>query len=95
MWQGAAAIGGLFFVLGAATEGLTVQLVAGLWDEWRDRQAGETNRSCAMIITDATEFVGELHDRMPVILEPKQFQASLTGGAGLELLKPAANDLLQ
>jgi putative SOS response-associated peptidase YedK len=38
---------------------------------------------------------GELHDRMPVILEPKQFQASLTGGAGLELLKPAANDLLQ
>ena len=48
-----------------------------------------------MIITDANEFVGELHDRMPVILEPKQFQASLTGGAGLELLKPAANDLLQ
>jgi GAF domain-containing protein len=70
-------------------------IMMALWDEWRDRQTGETNRSCAMIITDATEFVGELHDRMPVILEPKQFQASLTGGAGLELLKPAANDLLQ
>src|SRR6202043_3670867 len=43
--------------------------IAGLWDEWRDRQAGETIRSCAMIITDANEFVGELDDRMPVILE--------------------------
>jgi putative SOS response-associated peptidase YedK len=69
--------------------------IAGLWDEWRDRQAGETIRSCAMIITDANDFVGELHDRMPVILEPEQFEAWLTGSAGLELLKPAANDVLQ
>ena len=69
--------------------------IAGLWDEWRDRQAGETIRSCAMIITDANDFVGELHDRMPVILEPEQFEARLTGAAGLELLKPAANDVLQ
>ena len=69
--------------------------IAGLWDEWRDRQAEETIRSCAMIITDANEFVGELHDRMPVILEPEQFEARLTGAAGLELLKPAANDVLQ
>jgi putative SOS response-associated peptidase YedK len=69
--------------------------IAGLWDEWRDRQANETIRSCAMIITDANEFVGELHDRMPVILEPEQFQAWLTGAAGLEILKPAGNDVLQ
>jgi putative SOS response-associated peptidase YedK len=41
-----------------------------------------------MIITEANEFVGELHDRMPVILEPEQFEAWLTGAAGL-LLKPA------
>jgi putative SOS response-associated peptidase YedK len=43
-----------------------------------------------MIITDANELAGELHDRMPVILEPEQFEARLTGAAGLELLKPAA-----
>jgi putative SOS response-associated peptidase YedK len=47
-----------------------------------------------MIITEANEFVGELHDRMPVILEPEQFEAWLTGAAGL-LLKPAGNDVLQ
>jgi putative SOS response-associated peptidase YedK len=48
-----------------------------------------------MIITDANELVGELHDRIPVILEPEQFEARLTGAAGLELLKPAVNDVLQ
>ena len=69
--------------------------IAGLWDEWRGRQGGETIRSCAMIITDANQFVGELHDRMPVILEPGQFEAWLTGAADIELLKPAANNVLQ
>jgi putative SOS response-associated peptidase YedK len=36
-----------------------------------------------------------IHDRMPVILEAADFEAWLTGGAGSELLKPAANDLPQ
>jgi len=26
--------------------------IAGLWDEWRDRESGETLRSCTMIITE-------------------------------------------
>jgi putative SOS response-associated peptidase YedK len=29
--------------------------IAGLWDAWRDKQAGETVKSCAMVITDAIE----------------------------------------
>jgi putative SOS response-associated peptidase YedK len=69
--------------------------VAGLWDEWRDRQAGETIRSCAMIVTEANRFVAKLHDRMPAILEPEQFEAWLTGAAGLDILNPAAYDVLQ
>jgi putative SOS response-associated peptidase YedK len=68
---------------------------AGLWDEWRDKQAGDTIKSCTMIITNANAFVGDLHDRMPVILEGDQFEAWLTGAAGTELLKPAADDVLQ
>jgi putative SOS response-associated peptidase YedK len=36
--------------------------IAGLWDAWRDKQAGQTVKSCAMVITDANEFVGEVHD---------------------------------
>jgi putative SOS response-associated peptidase YedK len=69
--------------------------IAGLWDTWCDKQAGETVKSCAMVITDANEFVAEVHDRMPVILEVDQFEPWLSGSAGLEMLKPAANDVLQ
>jgi putative SOS response-associated peptidase YedK len=69
--------------------------VAGLWDRWHDKQAGETVKSCAMIITDANEFVAEVHDRMPVVLEPDQFERWLSGGAGAELLKPTGSDVLQ
>ena len=57
--------------------------------------AGETLKSCAMVITDANEFVAEVHDRMPVILEADQFEPWLSERAGIELLKPAANDVLQ
>jgi putative SOS response-associated peptidase YedK len=48
-----------------------------------------------MIITEANDFVREVHDRMPVILEPPDFDAWLDRSAGAELLKPASNDLLQ
>jgi putative SOS response-associated peptidase YedK len=48
-----------------------------------------------MIITQANALVGEVHDRMPVILEPGDIDAWLTDGAETELLKPAANEVLQ
>jgi putative SOS response-associated peptidase YedK len=48
-----------------------------------------------MVITDANAFVADLHDRMPVILDSDQFEPWLTGAAGVELLKPAADDVLQ
>jgi len=47
------------------------------------------------MLDQANEFVGEVHDRMPIILEADQFAPWLTGRAGLEVLKPAANDVLQ
>jgi putative SOS response-associated peptidase YedK len=69
--------------------------IAGLWDEWKDKATGESLKSCTMIITEPNDFVAEVHDRMPVILEPKDFQPWLSAEAGLEALKPAANDVLQ
>jgi putative SOS response-associated peptidase YedK len=52
-------------------------------------------RSCTMIITEPNDFVREVHDRMPVLLEPDQFTAWLDGSAGKEVLKPARDGLLQ
>jgi putative SOS response-associated peptidase YedK len=79
----------------AARDGSPALTTAGLWDEWRDKASGETLKSCTMIITEPNEFVAELHDRMPVLLAEKDFESWLNGRVGMELLKPAANDLLQ
>jgi putative SOS response-associated peptidase YedK len=48
-----------------------------------------------MIITEANPFVAEVHERMPVILEEKDFEPWISGQAGEELLKPAVNGVLQ
>jgi DNA-binding transcriptional LysR family regulator len=48
-----------------------------------------------MVITEPNAFVGELHDRMPVLLAENDFEPWLSSVAGVELLKPAPNDLLQ
>jgi putative SOS response-associated peptidase YedK len=66
-----------------------------LWDEWRDRATGEKLQSCTMLITEPNSFVAEVHDRMPAMLSEKDFEPWLRGEAGVELLKPAADDLLQ
>jgi putative SOS response-associated peptidase YedK len=68
---------------------------AGLWDEWKDRATGETLKSCAMIITEPNAMVAEVHDRMPVVLEQEHFTPWLDNEAGLEILEPAAEDVLQ
>ena len=77
-----------------ARDGSPILTTAGLWDEWKDRQSGETIRSCTMIITEPNKFVAEVHDRMPVLLRPDQFDAWLDGSAGKEILVPAAEDML-
>ncbi|HHJ17594.1 MAG TPA: SOS response-associated peptidase [Gammaproteobacteria bacterium] len=44
---------------------------AGLWDHWRREGAGFD--SCSIIVTDANETMQPIHDRMPVILNPAQY----------------------
>ncbi len=68
---------------------------AGLWDEWKNIETDEPLRSCTMIVTDANALASKVHDRMPVLLQPPDFDAWLTGRAGLERLKPAPDGYLQ
>lgn len=68
---------------------------AGLWDEWKDIETGEPLKSCTMIVTNANALAAKVHDRMPVLLQPQDFDAWLKGTAGAELLKPAPDDYLQ
>ena len=78
-----------------ARDGSPALTIAGLWDEWQDKASGETLKSCTMIITEPNKFVAEVHDRMPVLLAEKDYEPWLSGKAGLELLKPAAENVLQ
>ena len=77
-----------------ARDGSPALTVAGLWDEWTDRESGKPLKSCTMIITEPNEFVAEVHDRMPVLLAEQDFDPWLSGAAGVELLRAAPNDLL-
>lgn len=45
---------------------------AGLWEIWNDPSGGEV-RSFTIITTEANAMMREIHDRMPVILEPKDY----------------------
>jgi putative SOS response-associated peptidase YedK len=44
---------------------------AGLWESW---DKGDGNRSCTIITTDANDLVGKVHNRMPVILHPEDYE---------------------
>ena len=43
--------------------------MAGLWENWRS-PAGEQIRSCTIVTITPNELCGQLHNRMPVILNP-------------------------
>ena len=45
---------------------------AGLWDEWQSPE-GSSIRSCTIVTTKPNKFLASIHDRMPVILHPKDY----------------------
>lgn len=54
------------------TDGTPLAL-AGIWDHWQTPD-GDTLESCAIITTEPNEFMSEITDRMPVILDKKDWQ---------------------
>jgi putative SOS response-associated peptidase YedK len=73
-----------------------VMALAGLWERWAPRPAptgaSEPIESCTILTTSANELVGRLHDRMPVMLDPADYERWLDGEAAavslLPLLRP-------
>lgn len=45
---------------------------AGLWEHW-EAPGGEAIESCTILTTEANELLRPIHDRMPVILAPKDY----------------------
>jgi putative SOS response-associated peptidase YedK len=76
-----------FFISGADAPLLSI---AGLWDNWKNRETGETIRSCTMIVTEAHPFMSEIHDRMPLFLGQETLHPWLESKAGTEILLPTS-----
>lgn len=46
---------------------------AGLWEQW-ENPSGEVVNSCTLLTTDANELMRPIHNRMPVILNPNDYE---------------------
>jgi putative SOS response-associated peptidase YedK len=70
--------------------------MAGLWEHWMS-PAGEAVETCTIITTNANELVGQLHDRMPLIIQPSDYGSWLhaSNPKAEALLKPFPSDLMR
>jgi putative SOS response-associated peptidase YedK len=69
---------------------------AGLWDSWKDKATGQRLETYTIVTTDPNELVEPLHNRMPVILAPKDYERWLApvdpAHLPVDLLRPYAAD---
>lgn len=72
--------------------------LAGLWEVWRDPE-GSSLQTCTILTTRPNELVAPIHNRMPVILEPEDYDLWLNPGdkpeQGLHLLRPYPAEKLE
>lgn len=72
---------------------------AGLWETWTDREGGEIE-TATIVTCAANETLAEIHDRMPVIVQPDHYDAWLDSGKieakqAAALAGPAPADFLE
>ncbi len=57
--------------------------LAGLWEQWKDKQSDATLQTATLITTEASDFMAQLHHRMPVVLQPDAADEWLSGSTEL------------
>ncbi len=61
---------------------------AGLWEQWQDT-TGETIESCTILTTKPNQLMCSIHNRMPVIVHPQDYNLWLDSQVqDIELLQP-------
>jgi putative SOS response-associated peptidase YedK len=73
---------------------------AGLWERWKEPTSGETVRSFTILTTSANALCAPIHNRMPVILDTRDYprwlgEAPATGDELQALLKPFPAEHMQ
>jgi putative SOS response-associated peptidase YedK len=62
--------------------------LAGIWESWVHPGSGEIVRTFCIITTAANEMIEDLHNRMPVIVPPQEYDRWLSAA------EPDPSDLL-
>jgi putative SOS response-associated peptidase YedK len=52
---------------------------AGLWENWNSKECDESLQTTAIITTAASDFMAQLHQRMPVVMRPAEAERWLDG----------------
>jgi putative SOS response-associated peptidase YedK len=73
--------------------------LGGLWETWHDGDGGEIDSGC-ILTTDANATLAPIHDRMPVVIPPAEFDrwlntAEFPPKAVTDLLAPPPDDLFE
>lgn len=79
----------------SAADGAPVLAFAGLWEIWSNRESGEEITSATILVMDADQYVGIVHDRMPVTLTEPEITPWLDGSLSAEDAAVAAHVTLQ
>jgi putative SOS response-associated peptidase YedK len=72
---------------------------AGLWETWLGADGSEIDSGC-IITTDANADVAAIHDRMPVVVQPADWERWLDAGANpppavADILRPAPDGFFE
>jgi putative SOS response-associated peptidase YedK len=72
---------------------------AGLYETWSDSTGSEIDTAC-IVTTPANGLIATIHDRMPAIIDPRDFRFWLDNdgvesSAAAALLRPAPEDWLE
>ena len=72
--------------------------IAGLWEHW-EGQDGQVIESCTLLTTEPNGLLAPIHNRMPVILDPTDYELWLDpdqqAADGVKpLLRPYPSDLM-
>ncbi|SCB44777.1 SOS response-associated peptidase [Rhizobium lusitanum] len=70
-------------------------VLAGIWSLRRDHDTGLDKRTFAIVTCTPNETMSEIHDRMPVILHPQDYERWLSPEPDpADLMKPFPSDLM-
>jgi putative SOS response-associated peptidase YedK len=70
--------------------------VAGIWENWRNPDTSQWERTFAIVTVEANQLIDQIHDRMPAIIENTDFKRWMGPEEDpRDLLKPYSSEWLK